>query len=132
MIQRRLKARSSAHQQIIMEHIAQALQSATDRWLAQKKPGGAGDVSFLCQYREDGEKVEIGLTQLHDTHTQYYYYAWDVSSLECNLGAKTTSVLEAVRKNNVMTVDTDIARERQRFQETFLPRTAPCELNRQT
>jgi hypothetical protein len=75
-----------------MEHIAQALQSATDRWLAQKKPGGgAGDVSFLCQYGEEDEKVEIGLTQLRDTHTQYYYYAWDVSSLECDLGAKTTA-----------------------------------------
>ena len=35
-LQRGLIARSSAHQQIIMEHIAQALQSATDCWLAQK------------------------------------------------------------------------------------------------
>jgi hypothetical protein len=74
-----------------VEHIAQALQSATDRRLAQKKPGGgAGDVSFLCQYGEDDEKVEISLAQLRGTHTQYYFYAWDVSILECNLRAKTT------------------------------------------
>jgi hypothetical protein len=54
-----------------MEHIAQALQSAADSWLAQKKPScGAGNASFLRQHGENDEKVEVSLAQLRDTHTQ--------------------------------------------------------------
>ena len=40
------------HQQIIMKHIAQAMQSTTDRWLAQKKAGlqrGRRFVSLLAR-----------------------------------------------------------------------------------
>lgn len=67
-----LVAGCGADEEIIMEHVAKTLQSATDSWLAKEQSlGSAGDVALFGENGEDDEEIEIGLAKLCYTHSTY-------------------------------------------------------------
>lgn len=63
---RRLHAPADAHQQRVIEQLAQARQGVTHGWLAEGQAlGGTGDVLFTQQHIEDAQQIEVEIDCIH-------------------------------------------------------------------
>jgi len=75
----RLVTGRASDEQVIAEHIPQALQCAAHRRLTEhQSSGGARDIPLFCERGEDHQQVEIGLAYMLQVHIVYRHYALDL------------------------------------------------------